>query len=162
VVSGPAEERQRLVRLWTGGEWVFNRILPQPDPFTDEDVARLRIGVGQMYPGGESLLDQVFDNAWWWRNINWGTTSDVGGRDNPADVQERGDETIIDFITDSCPPIPVMEATSRLYPSLVLNLKYFEAGCRLAGEGTFVAGNGQGTCYEPDSPECRRLAAELG
>ena len=159
VVTGPAEDRRRLARLWTDGGPVFDRILPQPDPFTNEDIARLRADLNDLYAGGEKLLDDVIGPTWWWRRFNWGTTSDVDAAD---DVQERGEETIIDFMTDGEPPVPVVEAMSRLYPSLTFQLKWFETGCRLAGEVRFIAGNGQARRYPPGSPDYERLAAEFG
>jgi len=85
-------ERQRLTELWTGGE-VFNRILPQPREFTDEDLRE-------------------------WRCRHWGTKWDVGGQEDPADVQERDGETTIVFCTAWNPPIPVIRAMSAIYPSL--------------------------------------------
>jgi len=162
VVTGPAEERRRLARLWTDGDPVFNRILPQPDPFTERDVDQLRAGKRLLYPGCESLIEGLFDDAWWWRNLNWGTTSDVDGRNNPADVSEQGENTIIDFMTDNCPPVPVVKAMSRLYPGLTFRLKWFEVGCCLAGEVRVVDGVWEGGCYEDGSPEYERLAVEFG
>jgi hypothetical protein len=162
VVTGPAEKRRRLARLWTDGDPVFNRILPQPDPFTERDIAGLRARRRRFYPGFESEVEGVFDDAWWWRNFNWGTTRDVDGRDNPADVREEGDRTIIDFMTDNCPPFPVVKAMSRLYPGLTFCLKWFEVGSCLAGEIRVVDGVWEGRCHEDGSSEYERLAAEFG
>ena len=159
VVTGPVEERRRVARLWTDGEPIFNRILPQPDPFTEEDIARLRKSVNQAYPVLGSDREWPLGHLWWWRRLNWGTTSDV---DEADDVQETGDQTIIDFLTDGEPPIPVIEAMSRLFPAITFHLKWFETGCCLAGEARFVAGHGEGNGYMPDSPEFQRLAAEFG
>jgi hypothetical protein len=47
TVVGFAEERRRLAQLWkdangSDDKGVFDRILPTPDPFSDQDLAELR------------------------------------------------------------------------------------------------------------------------
>ncbi len=162
TVTGPADDRRRLTQLWTDGTGVFNKVLPTPDPFTDQEIAELRLEVERSYFGSD-LAKVDADDAWyWWRNIHWGTKSDVGGNGRPATVEEQDDVTTIDFLTAWGPPVPVIKAMSILYPSLVFNLAYFEGGMCFAGEAHFLAGEGQDQDYGYDAPEYQRIAAEFG
>jgi hypothetical protein len=162
-VTGPAEDRRWLTQLWTDGQGVFNRILPTPDPFTDQEIAELRVELERSYFGSDFIKADAANAWYWWRNIHWGTKWDVGGGSrNTVTVEEQEDVTTIDFLTAWGPPEPVIKAMSAQYPSLIFDLTYFEGGMCFAGETRFVAGEGQGKDYEYDDPEYERIASEFG
>ena len=136
TVTGPAEERRRLVQLWADGKPVFNRILPVPRRFKDDNE---------------------------WRCLNWGTKSDVGEEEwDCASVEEQEEVVTIWFATAWTPPLPVIEAMSVLYSGLEFDLAYFESGERFAGEAHFVEGEGQTDLYEGDDPAYQDIAFEFG
>ncbi len=137
-VTGPTEERQRLTALWTddGGK-VFSRILPQPRELTGD--------------------------AWYeWRNRHWGTKWDVGGQDNPVDVQERGDETTIVFVTAWDPPIPVIRAMSATYPSLTFDMVFIVQNVDIAGKAKFIGGNGGYYHFKVRDADPKWIIRDLG
>jgi hypothetical protein len=79
-----------------------------------------------------------------WRLEHWGTkwqpdTFQVEG----AEVSEAGlvgipvyggeAEVMVAFDTANYPPLPVILAMSRTFPTLRFELRYFECGCRING-----------------------------
>jgi hypothetical protein len=137
-VTGIAEERQRLTELWTdAGGGVFNRILPQPRELADEA-------------------------SYEWRCLHWGTKWDVGGQENPVDVQERDGETTIVFYTAWEPPIPVIRAMSAIYPSLTFDMVFFEPLNSFAGKARFVGGEGGQYHFEFRAADVKWIARDLG
>jgi hypothetical protein len=137
-VTGPIAERQRLTELWLddGGE-VFNRILPQPRELADEA-------------------------SFEWRCRHWGTRWDVGGQENPADVQERDGETTIVFVTAWDAPLPVIRAMSAVYPSLTFEMVYFEPLNCFAGKARFVSGKGGHYYFEFRAADVKWIIRDLG
>ena len=181
-VTGPVEDQRRLAGLFQDGEWVFNRILPMPDPFTAKDLAELNahpsvqeeldyIAKLDAYLGKDVTEPPTLDpaGAWIrWREIHWGTKWDVGKGDaldgNPADVREQDDETtVISFATAWTPPLPVLQAMSALYPTLFFHLKFCESGERIAGEANFRGGReGPQYCACYGDPAYEQIAREFG
>jgi hypothetical protein len=176
IVDGPLEDRQRVFQeVWTGGK-IFNKILPEPDKYTDDiidDLLRSETGLQAMLieasvDDGESTEDHIrgtrarlAEKAWYyWRIEHWGTKWDL--EDGDYDFSDDG--TTICFDTAWAPPVPVIRAMSRRYPTLNIRLKYFEPSMCFAGEATFISGEGPDNYYQAgeNDEEYWRLAAEFG
>jgi hypothetical protein len=105
----------------------FTKFMPQPDPITP---AMIRHPVYAKW-----AEDHPEDELWYfWRLEHWGTKWQ--GWDFVVDGPEVwGGEAVVtvSFDTAWSPPLPVVLAMSRRYPTLEFDLRYFECGCGFNG-----------------------------
>ena len=100
------------------------------------------------------LQDLVDSNSWYdWSVKNWGTRS-VG---HVIDINEES----VTFGTAWSPPIPVIEALSKLL-NIPLRMTYVEEGMEICGEITCSAGVTTGKCYDKFADVPKELRDELG
>jgi hypothetical protein len=123
-----------------GGERLvldFNKFVPEPGTITRDLIQHL--------PPGISAAECPDDELWYyWRLGHWGTKwqpdrFQVEG----AEVSEAGlvgipvyggeAEVMVTFDTAWSPPLPVILAMSRTFPTLRFELRYFESSCGFNG-----------------------------
>jgi hypothetical protein len=141
-----------MAALWAE-ENVFSKVIPQPETFSEEDLADL--SRSSPFPSPHITAENAW---WWWRNKNWGIKWDV----EEADIDERGDETVITFATPWSLPTAGLQKLSALCPDLHFALICCEPGWHYAAETTFLAGEVVSDNYYQGGEEYRRIAAELG
>jgi hypothetical protein len=121
----------------------FNKFVPMPETITRDMITEepWRTWMEDTHRGDDELW-------WYWRVQHWGTkwqpqgcqfTED--GWDNPVERCET-----ITFDTAWSPPLPVVLAMSKKFPTLEFDLRYFESGC--AFNGMYVCKGGEVTCEE--------------
>ena len=153
VVSGPGHEQ--MVSLWSEDK-VFSRIVPEPENFSDEELAELD---AHWQPTSLPMHAITNDGAWyWWRLEHWGTKWDTG---DDVRVTEGDQETVVRFDTAWTPPKEVLYALSAQYPDLRFKLFYSDPNMPFAGEMTLVAGRIRGESYYEEDEDIDRVCVEL-
>ena len=153
TVSGT--DHGRMAALWAE-ENVFSKVIPQPETFSEADLAELEEYGRSTFLRPSSITAE--DAWWWWRNKNWGIKWDV----DEAEITQTGDKTVITFGTPWSPPTAGLQKMSALYPDLRFVLVYCEPGMHFAGQALFSGGQVvSDNCYE-DGEEYHRIAADLG
>jgi hypothetical protein len=157
IIDGPQEDRQRFLQeIWTG-ERIFQTVLPEPKEYTDDIIDDLLDSYS--HSDIDITRDEIVKSpSCYWCSKRWGTKWDLYSED---DYGISDDGTEIDFETAWGPPVPIIRAMSMQYPTLNIRLKYIELDNVFAGEGTFVAGEGDDHYYE-DSDNFNRILGELG
>ncbi|MGA2063270.1 MAG: hypothetical protein ABSG67_22595 [Thermoguttaceae bacterium] len=182
IIDGPDEDIQRLIdEVWTG-EDIFNKILPEPEEYTNEiiddlmasNTGKKRIAFNASLSNCSEVLEEhiqsvradIVEKPWYhWRIEHWETKWDL---EDEEDYCVFEDGTDILFSTVNSPPVPVIRAMSRQYPTLTICLKYFEPDMYYGGEATFVGGEGQDNYYSDETShgisyeEFRCIASEFG
>jgi hypothetical protein len=104
-------------------------------------------------PSAESHHDNASDS---WRNLNtchnaWGTKCDLDDREQRQVAEELLESGSSFFDTAWSPPIPAIEALSRQFPEVSIQLDYCELGMFFAGTATFQDGDCHDNCHEEKS-----------
>jgi hypothetical protein len=91
---------------------------------------------------------------YYWRNEHWGTKWQPDGAERRQDgpsYRTGQQEVLVTFATAWSPPLPVVLAMSKKFPTLDFELRYFESGCCFNGiyecEGGEVTQADQGPYY---------------
>ena len=93
--------------------------------------------------------DLLEGQGWYdWRVANWGTKWNA---DDSALEEISAEEMVYYFMSAWSPPIQVIAALGKNFPSLSFNLQYSEPGC--AFKGRFVVENGLVTFNESENIE---------
>ena len=123
-------------------------------PDTTKAVLQDLVDSNSWYETKAALQDLVDSNSWYdWCVKNWGTRS-VG---SVIDINEES----VTFSTAWRPPIPVIEALSKLL-NIPLRMTYVEEGMEICGEITCSAGVTTGKCYDKFADVPKELRDELG
>jgi len=119
----------------------FNTVIPQPEELSDIQIGggdkRWRVVDGENIDLTETelqhLQDQYGSIDWYdWSVKNWGTKWNA----IDTDIQEN----ILFFSTAWSPPLPFVQAASKMFPRLTFELEYKEEGDGFFGVSAFQAG----------------------
>lgn len=114
-------------------EFDFESVIPYPEEFRRADEAHEAWGTENAHiPWGERPprpLDGYNQGGYDWCIQRWGTKWNSSG----AVIDRRDRSVLISFQTAWSPPIPVIDALSRLFPELSLKLNYWEQGAGYKG-----------------------------
>ena len=140
-ISGRKEDVAALLALIGADKAVpeldFNTLIPYPDHFKVRDEAYPAWGLPheqreqamqEFRARFGSDKDGFNSGGIDWRRENWGT------KWNAYDVARRDYEgTCVTFQTAWSPPIPVIVALAKRFPTVSLHLEYFERGMQFCG-----------------------------
>ena len=112
----------------------FNAVIPYPQRFASLDRAARDFdkAAGCEYSIGRPR-DGFNSGGYEWCKENWGTKWDAGD----VSIYKRGNTQMVSFRTAWNPPLPVMEAMVKKFPTLELELNYFECGMEYCGTWYF-------------------------
>lgn len=117
----------------------FNRIIPYPKAFADQD----EVAQAARAAGNYNVKDGFNDGGYFWCVRNWGTKWPAGeGHNVEIKIPKSGNGKAVvkmTFDTAWSPPKPIITALSQMFPLLVFGIKYYEAG--MAFKGVFAAQN---------------------
>lgn len=107
----------------------FDKVVPYPQKFKDMDAAIKDVPWEERLK--RNMKDGFNSGGYEWCCANWGTK---WGACNPTDLVETAKSIKQTFSTAWGPPLPVIAAASRKYPTLTFKIKYFEGGMGFSGK----------------------------
>ena len=117
----------------TNGDIDFNNFVPYPDDFIKKDVKAMN---------SKKAKDGFNSGGFEWCCNNWGTKWNAC--DIVMDLKTTNGKTSklqVSFSTAWSPPLPIIKAMSKAFPTLTFVLNFYEAGCSFAGCSKFKNGS---------------------
>ena len=156
------EDFQKFRSLMSSG-LSFEKISPTPEelmghsvPIQDKELA-------------QTFLQKYGETDWYnWRVKNWGTKWDLdaaeflGCNPNWKELTDGSTEVTVSFDTAWAPPLEALKTLTTLFPSMMIDLKYFEGGMAFAGEAQFEDGCCSNLEYDHGSSGYNSLAEFFG
>lgn len=158
-----SKEDFKAFREKMGSFFSFEKITPTPDEL-----------VHQSAPTRDKALAEEFTAKYgasdWhaWRTMKWGTKWDIEEEDfihqNPhwVDVDEYESNVTLTFDTAWGPPLIALAELTRQYPSMTIEVEYFEPGMEFAGNADISEGNINDIQYNGCSQEYLAIAENFG
>jgi hypothetical protein len=126
----------------------FGKIVPMPEELKDMHIGGMTIdgkqvtawrevkgenGKMQFIPVDEDAMRKKHGYCNWyqWSLANWGTKWGVFDVREPEMLSST--RAVYRFDTAWSPPVPLVEAAARKYPSLTFDLRFWEGGCAFKG-----------------------------
>jgi hypothetical protein len=145
-VEGPSEKIDEFLQLvkTEESEFDFDRLIPYPEKYKRLDRIAEEWDKEHPYPWtAEDFSTRPKDGynqgGYKWCVANWGTkwparnpiTQEISSWRSEGGAEER--QVKITFATPWSPPKPVIERGAQLFPGLLFDLRYFEAGAGFNG-----------------------------
>jgi hypothetical protein len=136
VVSGDTESLHAFIAFAKEGESILsaNKFIPYPNKYRLMDMrAETAKQCGDLY-----MKDGFNSGGYEWCVSNWGTKWGIYGA-NLVGTNLKDKKGKLEYACQSAwePPLPVIIAMSKEFPTLKFSLKYYEHG--MGFKGTYVA-----------------------
>ena len=130
--------------------WCKNRLVAVNPTKAFGDFIKDRFSFDKIEPMPKELLNEGWHD---WRGKHWGTKWDLEEGD-----KFEGDE--IRFNTAWSPPIPVIAKLSKMFPTMLFTVQYYEGGVGYAGKADFTKGNVSDVCVT-DGLKVKRIGQRV-
>ena len=114
----------------------FNVAIPYPKKFIALDKKAEKHNKNKR-PDEPYMKDGYNSGGYEWCIDNWGTKWNAV---NVTDVEIDDEQATFTFDTAWSPPLPVIQAFSKMFPEHEFNIEYYEAGIGFCGQARYVAG----------------------